>query len=217
LHIGAFRGTIDEMIDAPMQWLALGLMLGAASVAVAACGDEDCGDCAAPTNCVEACGGEVVQSGCCPCPSGAFSIVDCNGTGGEGGQGGQGGDGSGGSLCPNAPNCLSNETPNDSDQDGCPDRCCVTSCTTDLVLVDNNDDGCNDTCADKSCAAESDCALFLCSFDADSCGAPSGVCSDFACETLPGGCGCDGTTYATACEAAEAGVGIDTTGAACGG
>ncbi|MEZ4445944.1 MAG: hypothetical protein R3B72_43110 [Polyangiaceae bacterium] len=178
-----------------------------------ACGSEEgCGECFAAVECVESCDGAVVQSGCCPCPEGSFDRASCSG--GDGG----GGSGEGGSMnCPSAPNCLNNEIANDSDQDGCPDRCCVKTCGTDMMLVDDDADGCNDTCADKPCSMADDCAQFLCSFDVDTCGAPVGLCSDLACETLPGGCGCDGNTYATACDAAAAGVGIDTTGAACSG
>lgn len=49
----------------------------------------DCGECVRAVKCVEKCGGEVVQSGCCPCPDGTFDDFECNaGSGGGGGTGG---------------------------------------------------------------------------------------------------------------------------------
>ncbi|MGE5788198.1 MAG: hypothetical protein ACM3ZE_26620 [Myxococcales bacterium] len=48
----------------------------------------DCGPitCARAVNCVETCGGPVLQSGCCECPTGTFDSINCQGAGGAGGQ-----------------------------------------------------------------------------------------------------------------------------------
>lgn len=37
----------------------------------------DCGECFRAVNCVKECGGEVLQSGCCPCPPGTFDDISC--------------------------------------------------------------------------------------------------------------------------------------------
>lgn len=58
---------------------------------------DDCGECFRAVECVEMCGGEVLQSGCCACPSGTFDNIDCPSAGGAGGAGGAG-------VC-NVPQC----------------------------------------------------------------------------------------------------------------
>ena len=68
-----------------MRGIALGLWLLApalladcgTSVGVPDAGGGDCGECVRAINCVKACGGEVVQSGCCPCPEGTFDSMTC--------------------------------------------------------------------------------------------------------------------------------------------
>jgi hypothetical protein len=54
---------------------------------VGGCNDDpsDCGvtECFRAVECVEECGGPVVQSGCCPCPEGTIDSIDC-GSGGKG-------------------------------------------------------------------------------------------------------------------------------------
>lgn len=134
-----------------------------------------------------------------------------------GGGGGGGGMGAGGQemQCPDEPNCLTLQTAVDSDGDGCADQCCFTSCDVDFVPADNNNDGCADACADAPCNTPDDCQLYNCAFFPDSCDAPVGICSDFACNTGRTVCGCDGNAYADECAAHAAGVGVDTTGASC--
>jgi hypothetical protein len=79
---------------------ALGLGLGMAALALApSCGSGggsggsgggttttgtggDCGECLRAVNCVKQCGGEVLQSGCCPCPEGTFDDLVCSMDGG---------------------------------------------------------------------------------------------------------------------------------------
>jgi hypothetical protein len=58
-------------------------LLVAAALGLWACGEEEgCGECIRAVECVEACGGNVVQSGCCPCPEGTFDNIQCS-AGGE--------------------------------------------------------------------------------------------------------------------------------------
>lgn len=40
---------------------------------------QDCliPECYRPINCVEECGGPVIQSSCCACPEGTFDDIDC--------------------------------------------------------------------------------------------------------------------------------------------
>ena len=82
-----------------------------------ACGDDQPAQCEVATECVEECGGPVVQSGCDPCPSGSFDVLTCEGGGGGAGGGGGGGaplggGGAGGAgvcdipECDTAINCL---------------------------------------------------------------------------------------------------------------
>lgn len=47
-------------------------------------GLSDCGECFRAIDCVETCGGEVLQSGCCPCPEGTFDDIECSADGGGG-------------------------------------------------------------------------------------------------------------------------------------
>lgn len=47
-------------------------------------GVPDCGECFRAIDCVETCGGEVLQSGCCPCPEGTFDDLECSADGGGG-------------------------------------------------------------------------------------------------------------------------------------
>ena len=86
------------------SFLLTGLSLALASVALlgaTACNpDGECGgECVRAVDCVETCGGEIVQSGCCPCPDGSFDSEECTaqGGGGSGGSTSSGG-GSGGSF-----------------------------------------------------------------------------------------------------------------------
>ncbi len=71
---------------------ALVLALAVPLLAVGSCGtsvaDGDECACFRAVECVESCGGPVVQSGCCPCPEGSFDSIDCPGTTGSGGGGG---------------------------------------------------------------------------------------------------------------------------------
>jgi hypothetical protein len=57
---------------------------------------DDCGQCARAIDCVEYCGGPVLQSGCCPCPSGTFDDWQCRDAGSDAGSGGGGNGGAGG-------------------------------------------------------------------------------------------------------------------------
>jgi len=45
-------------------------------------------ECFRNVECVVSCGGPVVQSGCCPCPSGSFDSIQCQGAGGATSVGG---------------------------------------------------------------------------------------------------------------------------------
>jgi hypothetical protein len=57
------------------------LLLGVAAI-LPGCPFGGCGECVRAVNCVEKCGGPVIQSGCCDCPSGTFDDFDCT----DGGQ-----------------------------------------------------------------------------------------------------------------------------------
>ncbi len=47
-------------------------------------------ECFAPVECVEQCGGAIVQSGCCPCEGGLIDVYTCGTGGAGGGTGGAG-------------------------------------------------------------------------------------------------------------------------------
>jgi hypothetical protein len=53
-------------------------------------GASDCTtiQCFRAIDCVEYCGGPVLESGCCPCATGTFDSIQCSGGGGSGGAGG---------------------------------------------------------------------------------------------------------------------------------
>ncbi len=46
---------------------------------------EHCGQCFRAVSCVEVCGAEPVQVGCCACPEGTFDDIDCGKDAGDGG------------------------------------------------------------------------------------------------------------------------------------
>lgn len=46
---------------------------------------DSCGECLRAVSCVEACGSEPVQVGCCPCPEGSFDDITCDKDAGDGG------------------------------------------------------------------------------------------------------------------------------------
>jgi len=75
-----------------LAWLVVlaGLAPAAWSCSGGADGDDDCGQCFRAVTCVEECGGEAVQVGCCACPDASFDDIECAG-GGGGAGGGAGG------------------------------------------------------------------------------------------------------------------------------
>jgi hypothetical protein len=63
--------------------IAAGLLLLGAR-----CDDAGVADCMIPEcyraiNCVEECGGRVIQSSCCACPAGTFDDIDCDAGSGD--------------------------------------------------------------------------------------------------------------------------------------
>lgn len=129
-----------------------------------------------------------------------------------------GGGGAGGmpvDMCPNAPSCAPMQEARDVDGDGCGDECCWVACDVDMVLFDDNDDGCAERCGDKPCTGPDDCEETNCVTLGGTCDEPVAVCTIMGCMGLPGGCGCDGQMYGSACDAAEAGVILDLSGDAC--
>lgn len=73
-----------------LRWIAAGFCLIGAAITIDCGGDGgtsgassggDCGECFRPITCVKECGGEVLQSGCCPCPSGTMDEMNCGDAG----------------------------------------------------------------------------------------------------------------------------------------
>ena len=94
-HAFVSRCTLLDMRHP--KFLVMTMMLFGAALSTD-CGDStssggggagggcDIPECFAPVECVEQCGGPIVQSGCCPCDSGLTDVLDC-GAGGAGGGG----------------------------------------------------------------------------------------------------------------------------------
>jgi hypothetical protein len=87
--------------------------------------------------------------------------------------------------------------------------CQPVSCPSGSVLRDADGDGCGDSCLPVDCANNANCgAGAYCAGPSRSCGG-AGMCvaRPAACpRAYTPVCGCDGTTYGNACEAAAAGV-----------
>ncbi len=93
----AFACSQDESLGRDQNAASRGMAGGAGTTSTST--DPNCEtiECFRAVECVERCGGPVVQSSCCPCPSGLLDeLVDCPSTGSGGTTSSGGNTGSGG-------------------------------------------------------------------------------------------------------------------------
>lgn len=124
--------------------------------------------------------------------------------------------------CPSAPVCTGSEQLVDKDKDSCPDGCAVCPplpCAASESAFDIDRNGCPETCAPTACDGSVGCGsdALVCVRPTGSCGG-SGKCQlrPTSCASASGTvCGCDGSSYTSACAAAQKGVAVSALGVCC--